>query len=92
MIFSKLFVNGELKKCILLIRRIWLRFHDYFAFLGCLERSESFVEKSEDIVPSFALFSNSGYEATAFGFRPNSRFARTSHIRRHMKLQARPKR
>jgi hypothetical protein len=25
---------------------------------------------------------NSGYEATAFGFRPNPRFTRTSHIRK----------
>ncbi len=26
--------------------------------------------------------SNSGYEDTAFGFRPNPRYARTSHIRK----------
>lgn len=38
------------------------------------------MEKSEDIVPSFALSSNSRYEATAFGFCPNSRFAQTFHI------------
>jgi len=25
---------------------------------------------------------NSGYEATAFGFRPNPRYVRTSHIRK----------
>ncbi len=30
------------------------------------------MEKSEDIVPSFALSSNSRYEATAFGFHPNN--------------------
>jgi hypothetical protein len=33
-------------------------------------------------LPRFARSLNSGYEATAFGFRPNPRFTRTSHIRK----------
>jgi hypothetical protein len=48
--------------------------------------NEQIFKRVEQLCGCFATLPfgsyNSGYEATAFGFRPNSRFARTSHIRK----------